>query len=582
MRKQSIVIVCMALALCAVGAVGVAHAQTSTHPTAQAGGEHIEHFDVTAHVHADATVAVVETIAYAFGGAQRHGIFRDIPVRYATTLGQQSIALSNISVVDQNGTPQSFTISYPGSNEELKIGDANTLVTGNKTYIISYTVSRSVGYFADYDEWYWNVTGNGWQVPIDEASAEVFLPQAVAPLDARVACYQGPAGSNEQCATTQGSASIDKVLFAASRPLARGEGLTVAVGFPKGIVEQPSVWAGVLQAFLDNSILALPFIIFIAMFVRWYNKGRDPRGRGTIIPEYDAPDNLTPIECATVLHSRVHDAAISAELISLATRGYLTITRSDEKVLLFTHTDYVLNRLTPSGGEALSTFDQLLLDALFVDGATERKLSDLKNNFYTQLPAIKTATLSALVTKGYFPENPTAVVGAYLTMGILCIVAGFSVAYLFGALWCISLIVSGSIVVAFGYLMPRVTQQGAVAREHIKGLALYLDVAEKSRIAFHNAPEKNPALFEKLLPYAMVLGVEEQWAKQFEGIYTTPPSWYHDPHGGAFNAIILADSLHTFSTSASSTLAAAPSGGSGSMGGGFSGGGFGGGGGGSW
>jgi uncharacterized membrane protein len=119
-------------------------------------------------------------------------------------------------------------------------------------------------------------------------------------------------------------------------------------------------------------------------------------------------------------------------------------------------------------------------------------------------------------------------------------------------------------------------------REQIQGLKRYIEVAEKDRINFHNAPEKKPELFEKLLPFAMVLGAEKAWAKQFEGIYSTPPSWYHGSSNSAFNAVLFTNNLSSFNAAATSSLTSAPKGGSGSGGGGFSGGGFGGGGGGSW
>ena len=133
--------------------------------------------------------------------------------------------------------------------------------------------------------------------------------------------------------------------------------------------------------------------------------------------------------------------------------------------------------------------------------------------------------------------------------------------------------------------MPKKTRQGVLAKEHILGLKQYLTVAEKDRIKFHNAPEKNPEHFEKLLPYAMVLGVERDWAKQFEGIYNKQPDCYNDSSGVPFSALVLSNSLDSFQTKANSALASRPSsassGGSG-FSGGVSGGGFGGGGGGSW
>jgi len=143
-----------------------------------------------------------------------------------------------------------------------------------------------------------------------------------------------------------------------------------------------------------------------------------------------------------------------------------------------------------------------------------------------------------------------------------------------------SIIISGVIVSIFGFVMAKVTEKGALAKEHILGLKEYLKVAEEARIKFHNAPEKNPQLFEKLLPYAMVLGVEKEWAKQFENIYNQNPSWYSDSSGATFNAVLFSSSLNSFATTATQTLSSAPGGGSGFGGG--AGGGGGGGGGGGW
>jgi uncharacterized membrane protein len=108
-------------------------------------------------------------------------------------------------------------------------------------------------------------------------------------------------------------------------------------------------------------------------------------------------------------------------------------------------------------------------------------------------------------------------------------------------------------------------------------------VTEKDRLKFHDAPKKNPKLFNKLLPYAIALGVEKEWAKQFEGMdINKETTWYASNQ--AFTAYVLADSLSSsFSTSVSSNFTPTQSSSSsGFSSGGFSGGGGGGGGGGSW
>jgi uncharacterized membrane protein len=206
------------------------------------------------------------------------------------------------------------------------------------------------------------------------------------------------------------------------------------------------------------------------------------------------------------------------------------------------------------------------------------KISQLKEKFHKDLSAYTTSIYTQLVSKKYFPHSPATEKGKYLTVGIVCAFVGFA--------WVqsIPLVISGLIIFAFSFAMGKRTKLGAETTEKINGLKLFLEVTEKDRLKFHNAPEKNPQLFEKFLPYAMVLHVEGQWAKQFENIYNTQPDWYSSTTPGMFNALLLTNSLHDFSSRSESNMAATPAskGSSGFGGGGFSGGGFGGGGGGSW
>ena len=152
-------------------------------------------------------------------------------------------------------------------------------------------------------------------------------------------------------------------------------------------------------------------------------------------------------------------------------------------------------------------------------------------------------------------------------------------------LYSISLGLAGAIIIVIGYFMPAKTVVGVEQKRYLLGLREYINIAEKDRIKFHNAPQKSPKHFEALLPFAMVFGLEREWGKQFEGIYTTQPGWYSDSGMAGFNSYLFASSLHDFNSVAATSLSSAPSsasgGGSGFSGGG-AGGGFGGGGGGSW
>ena len=211
------------------------------------------------------------------------------------------------------------------------------------------------------------------------------------------------------------------------------------------------------------------------------------------------------------------------------------------------------------------------------DGKKSVKVSDLKNKFYKDLTDIKDKIYKSTVEKKYFNKHPNRVRATYATIGIISGICGFFLGSTLGIIFMWSIVISAGIVLIFGVFMPKKTKKGVLIKEKIYGLKMYMNVAEKDRIKFHNAPTKNPELFEKLLPYAMVMKVEKEWAEQFKDLYKSQPDWYSDPSGGAFNAAFLASSLGDFSSSSQKSLSSKPGsaagGSSGFSGGGFSGGG---------
>lgn len=584
-------------------------------------GEFIKRFDVTALVDVNSVVTLRETIQYDFGTNERHGIFRDIPTTYTTKLGaQKKIALKVFSVTDENDVAYHYTESTENGIRHIKIGDPEKTVHGLHTYVITYSVRSVLSYFSDFDEFYWNVTGNGWKVPIERGSYQVVLPSMIHPVNWRVSCYVGLVGSSESCGNQDSlipkggpESNQDTLLFSFSRSLRPGEGITVAVGFPKKIVEEPEWWENSFFFLLDNPLTLLPFFAVIIMGWAWYRFGRDPQGRGVIIPEYDVPDSLSTLEIAGLMKERVTGEELSAAIIDLAVQGYIRIERSITKHFFLESEEYTLQRLDK--GAPQGSLEQELLDALFQmeGGAVAVKflasplagllaqslkeklklsvapketlkrveLSQLKNTFYQYIPGLQRSALSRLVERRYFRENPQKVRLKYMGIGGVVVFLVSFVALKESGISAVAIGITATIYMIFAWLMPKVTPEGAVTKERLLGLKEYLQIAEKNRLEFHNAPEKNPELFEKLLPTAMILGVSKIWAKEFADIYTNPPSWYSDATGRAFTFAIFQSDLLSFSKSASSVLASAPSG-SGSGGSGSSGGGFGGGGGGSW
>lgn len=550
--------------------------------------EAVVSFNSSITVNTDNSVDVVEIINYSTGPQERHGMYRDI---YPYSSVKYKMEIEDISVIDDKNVPYMFTTSSSGGNFRIKIGDPDQTFSGQKIYIIKYHATKAVAQFKDFDEIYWNVTGNDWLIPIYAVSASVVLPASATMTQS--SCYYGPKGSTEICNLNSSTNGI--YIFDSPAPLNIGDGLTVAVGFSKGVVA-PYSNADKAQNLLEKYLpwlisMLLPLLTLIFSLRYWYKKGRDPKGTGVIVPQYDVPDGLTPMEVTGIVNEKVIAANISAEIIYLATQGYLKINQIEEKraLSIFKSTDYELIKLKDSS-LLPNEFDKKLLDSLF--GADSSvKLSDLKNVFYKDAGLVVKSVLDALLSKGYYKnlgrmKNPPGTLIVIIFMSIWA--SGF-LGGLIGSLFfegnplplVIGIFFSVIVYGIISHFNPAKTEKGVATREYILGLKDYLRIAEKDRLLFHNAPEKKPEVFEKLLPYAMILGVANIWAKEFEGIYTTPPSWYSGSDSSSFNSVVFANSLSNFSSFASSSLSSAPSS-SGSGGGGSSGGGGGGGGGGGW
>jgi uncharacterized membrane protein len=547
--------------------------------------EVIRDFNSQININSDSSVLVTETIKYDFENESKHGIFRDIPINYKTTAGNKSIGLE-VQSVTIDGQNADYVASKNGSLEDLKIGSADTLVTGQHIYTITYKIKGAINYFKDLDELYWNVTGNGWQTAIENVEVSIMYP-ATGSGNSSLNCYEGVLGSNEKCTTEV----INNVYDAkATRILDVGEGITVAFDFPKGIVYQPTEFENIISLIKDNIIVVLPFLVFIVMFFIWRKYGKDPKGYSTIIAEYDPPEGMKPTLVGSLVDEKPDFRDITAGLIYLAEQGFVKIKRLEKEWVLGS-VDYEIE-LTKNDVTSLENTEQSILNLFFDDSlvvGSVKKISDFKQDtaFAVKARKIISDLYQEMTDKGFFVKNPAKAKGKYF---IIAFVVAFISIKLFGSqlgfIPVVSIIVSCIIVALFGSQMSKKTKLGAETKDYILGFKLFLSVTEKDRLDFHNAPEKNPEQFMEFLPYAIALGVENKWAKQFENIYITQPSWYQGNMTGAFVASSFVSHMTDFSKSVNTGMAyvsrSAAGGGFGGGGGGFSGGGFGGGGGGSW
>jgi hypothetical protein len=258
--------------------------------------EYIESFHSDIEVRRNGDLLVTETILVkAEGKSIRRGIFRDFPTRYETGDGRDLVVGFEVLTVTRDGRTEPFDIRNQANGKRVYIGDKNVYLSpGFYEYQISYLTTRQLGFFDDFDELYWNVTGTGWNFRIDQASALVTLPDTV--TDFQLSGYTGAQGERGQNFEYR-RASNNQVYFTTSQPLGRYQGLTIVAGWPKGLISEPNASQRRAWFFEDNQsslVIAAGALALLAYYLTlWHWFGRDPEA-GIIIPRYQAPEGYSP------------------------------------------------------------------------------------------------------------------------------------------------------------------------------------------------------------------------------------------------------------------------------------------------
>ncbi len=557
---------------------------------AQGHNWHVADFKGTISIAANGSALVSEKITVVFVGGW-HGIHRTIPVEYPGPNGTNyTLFLKVQSVTDESGNKLKYESSKSGAYRDLKIYIPGA-VDATRVVNIDYAIRNGIRYFDGYDEFYWNVTGNDWPVPIDHASAFVTLPASAAG-GLRAQAFTGAYGSKESAADTQVNGA--DVAVETTRPLPMRGGLTVDIYIPQGIVTAPTALTKFGWFLGSNPIVFLPLLTLVVMAGLWYSVGRDPDPGMSVAPQYEPPKGLTPAEAGTMLDDSIHPRDITSTIVDLAVRGYIKIEEKVDTFLVFHHKDYVFHLLKSNTewGPDLVPHERVMLENIF-PGVTETRLSSLKNRFYTAIPAIRTDIMSELKNKGVYTLDPESANGYSIVAAVAIAILAVAVQVLgWGNLFNSIPLVIGSVLVSaiiwwlFARQMTAKTLAGARMHIAVLGFQEFMNRVDKDRIQ-----RMPPDTFEKFLPYAMALGVEHHWAQAFDGIVKDPPSWYVSPNGYVgFTPLYFSSAMHGMATDMHQVFVSAPrasSGGSGfgggfGGGGGFSGGGFGGGGGGAF
>ncbi len=530
---------------------------------------------------ADGTALVSEKITLVFVG-EWHGIHRTIPVEYPGAQGTNYTLFVNVlSVADENGNKLKYDSSKSGAYRDLKIYIPSAVDT-TRIVNIDYSVRNGVRFFDSYDEFYWNVTGNDWPVPIAHASAFVTLPENAAG-GLRAQAFTGAYGSKQSEATAEVKGA--DVLFETTSPLPMRGGVTIDIYIPQGVLKPPSALTKLGWFLSSNPIVFLPLLTLAVMFALWYSVGRDPDPGVSVAPQYEPPKGMCPAEAGTLLDDTIHPRDITSTIVDLAVRGYIKLEEKVDTFLLFHHKDYLFHLLKPreQWGSDLTPHERVMLDNIFLSG-TGVRLSDLKNRFYTVIPIVREDIMSSLKSKGIYTLDPESANGYSIVAGvaIAILVVAVQVMGWMNLFYSIPLVIGSVLVSAliwwlFARQMTAKTVAGARIRIAVLGFQEFMNRVDADRIK-----SMSPDTFEKFLPYAMALGVEHHWAQAFGGIVKDPPSWYASPNGYVgFSPLFFSSSMHSMASDMHQVFVSAPrasSSGSGFSGGGFSGGGFSGGG----
>ena len=376
----------------------------------------IQNFKGEITVLPNGTVDVTETILAHFEGSW-NGLYRTIPIEYDFHGFTYSLDLRMVSVTDDQGEKLRYETSRVTHYLKFKIYVPQA-VDASRTIVLHYTVADALKFYEDHDEFYWNITGDEWDVAIRDAQAVISLPTGVTGL--RATAFTGGYGSTSDDASIDIGASM--VTVAMKRPLQFHEGLTIVIGWDKGFVHQPTPCQKFLRFLSNNWPLIIPVFAFFIMLWLWFTRGRDPE-RHAIAVQYEPPDQLTPGEVGALIDSSANMRDITATLVDLAVRGYITIEEKSESRMmgLSSHKDYSFHLKKPqTEWTGLKDHEIKLLSGMFSDGgAQEVDLESLHNTFYTKIAGIQNDLLDSLVEHGYFLHRPDNTRGAWIGIGFV-------------------------------------------------------------------------------------------------------------------------------------------------------------------
>ena len=555
--------------------------------------ERVLSFHSDIKVDTSSVITVKESIKiYATGTVFKRGIRRTIPIERIDSLGNKSKLDYKILSVEKDGKVSKYHTEKGSGEITIFVGEKSVFLNeGEYDYTITYRMSGQIGFFGNYDEIYWNVNGFKWDLPFDQVSSQITLPAGGKII--QNSCYTGRYGSNSaNCSSTILS---DKSIRFSVDNISAGENLTISVGFNKGLVHRPPpppppTFFQKFGALILGSLMS--FLLLFYYGFTWLKFGIDPV-KPTVFPQFDVPEKMTPASVGMMDKQRYYGDLITGSILNLAVKGYIKIEEDVEKYIfgLFKTKRFIIHKVKEDSG-MINNEESVLLSKLFSETSTlilEGKYDKKVESAVIAFKASLKKQHHRLIYEGFnlkFWLVPILAMIAYVFLFIF-----LASKYFEGdndVLVFLSFIVVNIVFfLIYQYLIRKPAVEKLRLKSIIEGFKMYMSAAEEKQIAHFNPPDLTPDIFEKLLPYALVLGAEDIWGEKFQNLIDKSmidknyqPIWYT---GNIGNFSTFNHSLNSsLSNSISSSATPPSSSGSGSGGGGFSGGGGGGGGGGGW
>ncbi len=606
-------------------------------------------YDVNINVNENNTYNVTENITADFPNYANHGIerfipqmaivARSLPADGQTGTGYQTEEKKYRIIVSDIQSDTQMSAETTDGYYDIRLGDPENLVKGVHKYTLSYTYDPGDDGYKTFDEFYYNIIGTEWAVPIENLTFRITMPKE---FDASRVGFsigsEGASGYNPD--DLQYSVDGNVITGKVTRQLSSYEGVTIRLELPDGYYVGARVDTPPVVPMVIGTLVVLGIALLLAaLFIR--------KKKPVETVEFYPPDDMTSADVGYVIDGIVENKDVISLIIYWADKGYLTIHQEEgNKNLTFSK----VSELPASANE----YEKEMFSGLFKSGDTT-SIKKLQYKFYETLAATREMVRMKFTRKDNLAFNKRSVslqnfaaflaslplaimtfLGVYaatyemiatVVVGLLVLGVGVTLVSVYvkaietwfsakrstraGHLvgWAVGtaifyIITVGLSVEAFGifallpaaaaliitFIAPQFrvwTDKGVIWAGRILGLKNFIETVELDKLKM--MVDENPSYFYNVLPYAYVLGVTDKWSKQFESLAVEPPSWYYGYGYNSFSTVLFTSILINNMMYTQTAMMARPNtnsgsfgGGGGFSGGGFSGGGFGGGGGGGW